>query len=200
LPYFSNLARFRPGNAVDEARAGVRFLFVGGLTMRKGADLLLQAFTAIQPDTAHTLTVTGNGPLRQRLHDAAPGACRFTGFADWSALPAAYADHDCLVVPSRYDGWGMVVPEGLAAGLPVISTDQMGSALDLITPDVNGWRVPAASFESLRAAMERAADQIPRDRAGWRQRALNAVSGHQLEDGVCHFERAIQSALGGATR
>ena len=48
-----------------------------------------------------------------------------------------------LCVPSRYDGWGLVVPEGLASGLPTIATGRTGAALDLITTGANGWVVEA---------------------------------------------------------
>ena len=63
-------------------------------------------------------------PVRERVE--------FVGFRDWDELPFEYARADVLCVPSRYDGWGLVVPEGLASGLPVIATDRMGAALEFV--------------------------------------------------------------------
>ncbi len=66
----------------------------------------------------------------------------FAGFKDWNELPGEYASADVLCVPSRYDGWGLVVPEGLASGLPVIATDRMGAALEFVETGRNGWLIP----------------------------------------------------------
>ena len=53
------------------------------------------------------------------------------GFLELDEMPALMKRHDVFLCPSRYDGWGMVVPEALAAGMPVIATDEMGSVLDI---------------------------------------------------------------------
>ena len=58
-----------------------------------------------------------------------------------------------LIVPSLYEAWGLVVHEGLAYGLPVAVTDQVGAGDDLIDPGVNGYVVPAGSAEGLAHAM-----------------------------------------------
>lgn len=203
LPYFSNLHRFQRQDfmAEEATRTGLRFLFVGGLSHRKGADLVLAAFLQLhgdQPQAGHTLTFTGDGPLKRDLqNDAKPlgDICKFTGFADWSQLATAYRNQDCLVVPSRYDGWGMVVPEGLAAGLPVIATDCMGAALDLIQPAVNGWRAAAGSLASLSTLMTEAAGSLSLDRSAWRKVAISSVAHHHLKDGVTAFLSAINAAM-----
>ena len=53
-----------------------------------------------------------------------------------------------LVVPSLYEPWGLVAHEGLASGLPVIATDQVGAADDLIEPGLNGDVVAALAAGS----------------------------------------------------
>src|ERR1700751_4608744 len=73
----------------------------------------------------------------------------FVGFRDWDELPREYAAANMLCVPSRYDGWGLVVPEGLAAGLPVIATDRMGAALEFVESGRNGWLIRAGGEEAL---------------------------------------------------
>ena len=81
------------------------------------------------------------GPVSERVE--------FTGFKDWDELPELYASADVLCVPSRYDGWGLVVPEGLASGLPVIATDRMGAALEVYSNGVNGWLIPASDESAI---------------------------------------------------
>ena len=136
VPYFSDLRRFQP--PADRCRPpGIRrFLFSGSLIPRKGADLLAEAFARIAGEfPAARLDLVGTGELEPALR-ARLACCgervRFLGFRHWPELPALYCAADILCAPSLYDGWGLMVPEGLAAGLPVIATDRMGAALDLI--------------------------------------------------------------------
>ena len=98
-------------------------------------------------------------------------------------LPAVYADVDALVLPSLYEPWGLVVHEGLANGLPVIVTDQVGSADDLVESGVNGYVVPAGSVEAFGAAM--------RDLASWSQEQRQLSLRHSAETiRRCSVERS----------
>ena len=90
--------------------------------------------------------IVGDGELRESLAQTlrpVSERVEFVGFKDWHELPGEYARADVLCVPSRYDGWGLVVPEGLASGLPVIATDRMGAALEFVENGRNGWLIPA---------------------------------------------------------
>ena len=98
------------------------------------------------------LRIVGEGELRDAVAQTlGPVSERveFVGFKDWHELPGEYARADVLCVPSRYDGWGLVVPEGLASGLPVIATDRMGAALEFIETGRNGWLIRAGDEEAL---------------------------------------------------
>src|SRR5207245_2669937 len=139
-----------------------RFLFSGSLIPRKGVDLLAKAFSALASTRSHLrLDLVGAGELEPALRSIlkdVQAQVRFHGFRQWSDLPACYHEADILVAPSWYDGWGMIVPEGLAAGLPVIATDRMGAAIDLIQHGVNGWVLPAGNAQALAQALGEAAD------------------------------------------
>ncbi len=125
VPYYSNLNRFTPiRNGSDSHDKAIKFLYSGSLIYRKGVDLLALAFSRLADEFSHIqLDLVGEGPLRPKLerqllkHQA---RVHFWGFRSWQELPKFYCGSDVLCVPSRYDGWGLVVPEGLAAGLPVI--------------------------------------------------------------------------------
>ncbi|MCC6234730.1 MAG: glycosyltransferase family 4 protein, partial [Verrucomicrobiales bacterium] len=58
-----------------------------------------------------------------------------------------------VVLPSRHDGWGVVISEAIAVGKAIIASDRCGAALDLISPGINGFLVKAGSVESLAEAM-----------------------------------------------
>jgi glycosyltransferase involved in cell wall biosynthesis len=191
LPYFSDLKRFET-NGREEKRERV-FLFCGSLIPRKGVDLVASAFARLGEANVR-LRIVGDGPLRESLMQklaAVKERVEFVGFRDWHELPREYAAADVLCVPSRYDGWGLVVPEGLAAGLPVIATDRMGAALEFVRTGKNGWLIPAGDEEALlRALREAAVVELP---AGARE----SVSEHTLQHGADRFSRYTHEVVAG---
>ena len=198
LPYFSDLSRFQSNLAKAPANA-FTFLYSGSLSHRKGVDLLARAFARLaKADPRVCLKIMGQGPLeaqmKEQLHSFG-NRVEWTGFKDWHELPATYATANALCVPSRHDGWGLVVPEGLAAGLPVISTDHTGAALDLIQSGVNGSVTNAGSESSLYEAMHKIASL---GNADWREmsrQACQSVAEHSLADGAGKFVQACTSAM-----
>ena len=59
------------------------------------------------------------------------------------------------MLPSRYDGWGVVVNQALGAGLPVICSDMVGAGHDLVEEGVNGLKFRAGDTDSLAEKMAR---------------------------------------------
>ena len=194
LPYFSDLARFA-GNGREERRERV-FLFSGSLIERKGVDLLARAFVRLAAELDHVrLKIVGDGELRSTLGGVlvpVRDRVEFVGFRDWNELPREYASADVLCVPSRYDGWGLVVPEGLASGLPVIATDRMGAALEFVETGRNGWLISAGDEDALYAAMRAAATS---ELGELRRQACESVSMHTLQNGVARFCRFAQETI-----
>ena len=78
---------------------------------------------------------------------------RLLGFRRLAEVPDLYRASDVLVFPSRYDGWGMTLMEGMAAAQPVISTEQTGSAYDVIRDGENGFLLPRAEPALVAGAM-----------------------------------------------
>ena len=198
VPYFSNLAPFesRPAQYAPDPVV----LYSGSLTRRKGVDLLARAFVALARENVRVrLKLMGRGELEPELRRVlAPvaGRVEWTGFQPWEALAGIYASAQVLCVPSRHDGWGLVVPEGLAAGLPVIATDRMGAAIDLLRPGENGWRCAAGGETALARALRDAANLTE---PAWRRMSDAArarVARHRLDDGADRFVAAVNSALG----
>jgi len=195
LPYFSDLERFNVSSGEEK---GVRtFLFSGSLIERKGVDLLAAAFVRLAQEVSHVrLRIVGEGDLRESLvHTLWPVSERveFAGFRDWEQLPSEYARADVLCVPSRYDGWGLVVPEGLAAGLPVIATDRMGAALEFVECGRNGWLIRAGDQEPLLEAMREGAVS---ELGEFGRRARESVSEHTLRNVATRFVEYAQQVIG----
>jgi glycosyltransferase involved in cell wall biosynthesis len=136
----------------------IRFLYCGQLIRRKGVDLLVDAFckTAERFPRIELLLV-GEGPLREALTEQVPAQHRsrvqFAGFQPVAELPRYFAEADVFVLPSRHDGWGVVVNQAAAAGMPIICSDAVGAAADLIIENENGCIFPAGNAEQLANAI-----------------------------------------------
>ncbi|MEQ1840645.1 MAG: glycosyltransferase family 4 protein, partial [Verrucomicrobiales bacterium] len=203
LPYYSNLQPF-----VNEASTRAPnqedpriILYSGSLIHRKGVDLLANAFARLvatgEAENVR-LRIMGRGDLetmmRQQLADCADKV-EFIGFKDWNDLPTEYGKAHLLCAPSRHDGWGLIVPEGLASGLPVISTTSTGAAVDLIKPGHNGWLISANNEETLFSALREAAT-LPS--ASLHQMSIHAsasVADHTLAQGARRFLNAADNAI-----
>ena len=132
---------------------------VGRLIPQKGFDLLLQALAQCQGagQTAR-LAIVGEGPERGRLEALA----RTLGIADrvilagFAADPAAwYAHGDIFVLPSRWEGFGHVIVEAMACGLPVIAFDCPYGPVDILSGNAGGVLVPPEDVRALAAAIDR---------------------------------------------
>lgn len=177
--------------------AGTRFLFVGRLVALKRPVELAQAFIRALPALgAATLTFVGDGPLRGRLAEMAAatgGRVRLLERAEGRALAAHYLGADILVIPSVREVWGLVVNEALAAGLYVIATDQVGSAVDLLDDDA-GLIIPAGDPDRLIDALRSATtvDQSETGRSARRARIRDCTRRWFAAE----LHRAIELALG----
>jgi glycosyltransferase involved in cell wall biosynthesis len=154
--------------AVDRSgRAECTFLYVGRLDPEKGIDVLLRAFAQVPAK----LVVAGSGTEGERLRALASAEVAFVGPKTREELVRLYAEADVLVLPSRSEPWGMVLNEAAAAGLPLVATDEVGAAYDLIEHGVNGFRVPADDVGALAGVLRRLAEDEPfRLAAGARSR------------------------------
>ena len=92
-----------------------------------------------------------------------------------SALADVYARSDVLVLSSLYEGYGMVLAEALARGLPIVATT--GGAAAETVPDAGGLKVPPGDVEALVAALQRV--------------ITDAALRKQLADAACSFAASL---------
>lgn len=121
-----------------------RFLFVGSIRRLKGVDVLLEVFEELQRSGAPaTLTLVGGTAERDLATRARhqPGV-RHLPFVEKPALYEVMAEHDCLILPSRLDSFGLVVPEAMTIGLPAIVSDRTGAKSIIERNPGSGWIVP----------------------------------------------------------
>lgn len=173
------------------------FLYVGRLEEHKGLTVLITAFrqvSSVLPGSA--LLLVGDGAQREDLEQSARDCLglHFAGRLDGSALLDAYAAADVFVLPSRFEPWGLVVNEAMAAGLPVIVSDRVGCIDDLVLPEETGLVVEAERIDALAVAMERlAADADVRVRLG--TAASRLITGWTLDNEAFKISAAWQSVM-----
>lgn len=157
------------------------FLYVGRLEPHKGLQELLDAFRQLQASGKPArLLVVGSGSLLDSLQREAAANVVCSGRLAGERLLEAYAAADALVLPSRFEPWGLVVNEAMAAGLPVVVSERVGCTDDLVIEGETGLVVPAENP----AALAQALQQLLEDAAGRRQMgaaARSLISGWTLE-------------------
>ncbi len=155
IPYHCDLQPFIDAPRATREPGTVTFLFCGQMIARKGLDQLLAAFGKL-PDNARLLLIGREAELPQMLAALPEGVrsrVNYAGFQAPDALPQLFAQADVFVLPSRYDGWGVVVNQALGAGLPIICSDQVGAGHDLVTDGENGSIFPVGNVDSLAEKM-----------------------------------------------
>ncbi len=128
--------------------------FSGKLIERKRPmDLAMAYQQLVEAGTSAGLLIIGEGRLRSELEDFFAAQqlphVRLVGFKNQTELPECYVCGDVLVLPSAFETWGLVVNEGMLFGMPVITTDMVGAARDLIENDVTGYVYPVGDVPGL---------------------------------------------------
>jgi glycosyltransferase involved in cell wall biosynthesis len=150
-------------------------LSVARLAPEKGLDVLVHA-VAETGDPRILLVVAGDGPERERLEDlAAVRGARLVlaGDLEWERLAEVYVAADVFALLSLREPWAVVVNEAAASGLPLVLSDRVGAAHDLLRDGENGFLVAAGDVDGAsRALRALAADGELRSAQGERSREL----------------------------
>jgi len=149
-----DVRRFAPRVIQPPPNGCLRFVFVGRLNRIKGADVMAAACQRLKDQGIPfelTIVASLNDAERDILENLRPIA-RLVGRISNDKISEVYCNADCLLVPSRFDSFGLVVPEAMACGLPVIASNNVG-ARDLIECGQSGWIVNAGDVDSLFQSM-----------------------------------------------
>lgn len=115
------------------------FLFVGRFIPEKGLNTLLEAY-AMYRETATDpwpMVCCGEGPLRPLLEGKE--GIRLEGFVQPERMPAIFGAAGCLILPSVFEPWGLVIHEAASAGVPILASEQVGAVPHLVQPGYNGF-------------------------------------------------------------
>lgn len=155
----------------ERQRAGNTLAAVGRLVPQKGFDLLLRAFARVSHEFPNwNLVIWGEGPERAALEAERTrlGLDQRVDMPGVTARPGIWVDTaDVFVLSSRFEGWGIVLLEAMAAGLPVISFDCQFGPREMIENGEDGILVEPENVDALAEALRRVlGDEKLRTRLG----------------------------------
>lgn len=201
IPYHCELAAFqrRPARPGERDDGVLRILFCGQMIARKGLDTLLEAFAKVadRRESIELVLVGREAELPKMLEGLQKRVRErvdYRGFQAPADLPAEFERADLFVLPSRHDGWGVVVNQALGAGLPIVCSDAVGAAYDLIEPERNGVIVPAGDATALAQALDGLLQQ-PAKLAAMGRESSKLAPNWSPQAGAARWANAIQSAL-----
>jgi len=124
----------------------LRFIYAGQSSIRKGIPVLLAAWSRAELHDAELILV-GSWQLAESRLQQLPKGVRFAGPVGLSSLRNYYRQSDVFVFPSFFEGFGLVILEAMACGLPVVASDR-SAAPDLVD-DSCGRIVAAGNIDEL---------------------------------------------------
>lgn len=159
-----------------------KYIYIGRLENSiKRLDVLFNALAKL--NFKWTLDVYGSGPDESYLHQMAKDLHieNYINFNGWISNPwQNISEASVLALTSDFEGFGMVVAEALARGIPVISTDCAGPR-DLIQDGYNGWLVPKGDIQAVANAFVRVNDLAKNELLRISESARSSVSNFTME-------------------
>lgn len=185
---------------IDEVSplANKRVMAVGRYVYQKGFDLLLQAWAKIENKHSDwELVVYGMGdrdPYEQIIDDLRIDRSRCHLYGSTPDIKKEYLNSSLFVFSSRFEGFGMVLIEAMACGLPVVSFDCPCGPKDIVRHDEDGLLVPSGNADSLADALHRlmSDDDLRKDMAS---KAIINVRRFQLNEIAQRWKTLFNSVV-----
>lgn len=132
-----------------DRKEGLRILFAGSVSLRKGIPYLLKALEKLK-DLPFKCKIAGSIQLNKEKLDQYSHVCEFLGRVPISSMSRLYSWADVMVLPSLFEGSAMVTYEALEYGIPIITTFNSGS---IVSNGIGGWIVPIRDPDAIANAL-----------------------------------------------
>jgi glycosyltransferase involved in cell wall biosynthesis len=147
VSYGTSLKEFYPVPREDNI---FRIIHCGGITLRKGVQYLIQSFYELNlPDAELWLVGSLDPQIESFLAKYQSSHIILKGKQPQNRLHWFYSQCSVFCLASIEDGFGMVIPQAMACGLPVIHTTNTGGE-DIVRDGVDGFRIPIRDVEALK--------------------------------------------------
>ncbi|MFV1977428.1 MAG: glycosyltransferase family 4 protein [Candidatus Scalindua sp.] len=146
VPYGVHLDEFRQAQKEDNI---FRIVYAGGMTIQKGVHYLLQAYAELRLPGSELLLVGGMTEEIKLFFKKYRGNYRWVPHVSQKELYKYYSQASVFVLNSIQDGFGMVMPQAMACGLPVVCTKNTGGE-DIIKDGKEGFIIPIRDVEALK--------------------------------------------------
>jgi glycosyltransferase involved in cell wall biosynthesis len=116
-----------------------KFIFVGRLVSIKGIENLMEAYKEYRRTVSHPweLIIVGKGKLAKLCNNV--NGVEVKEFIQPQQLPAVLTEASCLILPSHFEPWGVVIHEAVTSGLSVICSHQCGASTMFVRDGQNGY-------------------------------------------------------------
>jgi len=138
-------------------------LYCSRIIKLKGLEYLIKSFALLEENMNDVfLLIAGDGPFKKECEQLAKKLSikniLFTGYVDPRDVGDYYRACDVFVLPSiflsgQYEGWGLVINEAMAFGKPIVTTDAVGAAPDMVKDGINGYVVKNKNVDELYKAL-----------------------------------------------
>lgn len=209
MPYTVDNDRFMAASRIDaRERAELRsvlgakgdepvLLYAAKFQDRKRPqDLIAAARILADRGLAMTVAMIGSGSLEPELRrlvaELRLDCVHFPGFFNQSQLPRMYAASDVFVLPSENEPWGLAINEAMCAGLPIVTSREVGCVPDLVRDGYNGATFDAGSPRGLADAL----DPIVRNnelRRRMGEASRTVISGWSYAEGEAGLRLALRA-------
>jgi glycosyltransferase involved in cell wall biosynthesis len=180
---------YDPERVLSEYRANASkgstastFLYVGRLSIEKGLDDLLDAFSKVHAKLPETrLDLVGAGQLKEQLAARVKKlgleqSVTFLGPKNTEEIGRLFMNSTALVLPSHSEPWGLVVNESLSYGCPVVVSNVCGCVPELVLPGRTGYSYPVGDVAAMAQAMLDVS-RLSTDRVAVAQKCIDLIAG-----------------------
>ena len=156
-------------------------LSVGRILHLKGFDILLKAFSQMKTDWGlYIIGGEADEELKRIIDEREIKNAHFLEFKLSEEVRKYYMAADIFVLPTRYDPWGLVINEAMAAGLPIITTYSCGAGVEMVKQGINGFLYEAEDAQSLKKHLENLMDS-EQNRQHMGEESLSVVRNYTIE-------------------
>jgi glycosyltransferase involved in cell wall biosynthesis len=153
-----------------------KFIFIGRMVQAKSVDLLADSYRAYRRRNSNPwpLICCGSGPMRSCLENQE--GVQVTGFVQPEELLRVLGSAGCLILPSSFEPWALVIHEAASAGRLILASENVGAVTHLVQPGYNGFIFNDKDIRGLTALMCR----------------VSAMTDEQLEQMSCASSQLSQ--------